>query len=203
MLHNQHHLLYILSFYIMHACKCLLASCIAALIRKNTTITDMGIEENNITDTGAKIIADALSHNESLQTLKLNGNNIDSFDTMIAINEKLKQNKENAMKKLYDEHPEYVMQKIKKLKKKKAKKSKSDKDRKDKSDKPKSSDDSKSKSADKETEHDDECNIADKFLEERKKSIEGNSVADKLKSGLKIGSKSTDKPTNAPKGTFT
>lgn len=189
----------------MHVCICL-ASCIAALIRKNTTITDMGIEENNITDTGASIIADALSHNESLQTLKLNGNNIDSFDTMISINEKLKQNKENAMKKLYEEHPEYVMQKIKKLKKKKSKKSKSDKDRREKSDnhsRPKSSDDGKSKSAKKETENDDECSIADKFLEERKKSIEGNSVADKLKSGLKIGSKSTGQSTNAPKGTFT
>lgn len=194
------------------------ASCIAALIRTNTTITDMGIEENNITDDGAKMLADALSQNSTLQTLKLNGNNIDSFDTTIAINEKLKQNKDEALKKLYEEHPEYEMQKIKKVKKKK-KRSRSDKDRKERSEKDKErsgdkskSSDAKSKSESKEKTDDDEsqANIADKFLEERKKSLErgGNdgvqkSMADKFKSGLKIGSKSSeDKPATKPKGTL-
>jgi hypothetical protein len=185
------------------------ASCIAALIQKNSTITDMGIEENNITDDGAKMLADALSHNSTLQTLKLNGNNIDSFDTMIAINEKLKQNKDEAMKKLYEEHPEYEMQKIKKIKKKK-KRSRSDKDRKERSekDKEKNGDKSKPSSRDEDSKiekvEEDNSNIADQFLQERKKSLEdGNgtgqkSIADKFKSGLKIGSKGTDKPAAKP-----
>lgn len=179
----------------------------------------MGIEENNISDDGAKMIADALSNNSTLQTLKLNGNNIDSFDTMIAINEKLKENKENAMKKLYEEHPEYEMQKIKKEKKKK-KRSRSDKDRKERSgdkdrersdkDRHRPKDDAKCKtvSHDKKT-HEDETNIADKFLQERKQSIEESngtghkSMADKLKSGLKISSKSTDQPlADKAKGTL-
>lgn len=94
------------------------ASCISTLIRRNSTITDIGIEENNISDAGARMLADALSHNSTLQTLKLNGNNIDSFDTMILINEKLKKNKDCAKQKLLEEHPEYGMQKIKKEKKK-------------------------------------------------------------------------------------
>lgn len=39
---------------------------------------------------------------------------------MITINQKLKENEDNnAMKKLYEEHPEYEMQKIEKEKKKK------------------------------------------------------------------------------------
>ena len=179
----------------------------------------MGIEENNITDDGAKIIADALSHNSTLQTLKINGNNIDSFDTMIAINEKLKENKDNAMKKLYEEHPEYEMQKIKKEKKKK-KRSRSDKDRKERGgdkdkekvdkDRHRSKDDTKTKTGSNgENANEDEANIADNFLQERKQSIEdGNgagqkSMAEKFKSGLKIGSKSTDQPvTDKAKGTL-
>jgi mannose/fructose/N-acetylgalactosamine-specific phosphotransferase system component IIB len=38
---------------------------------------------------------------------------------MLTINQKLKENEDNAMKKLYEEHPEYEMQKIDKEKKKK------------------------------------------------------------------------------------
>jgi hypothetical protein len=189
------------------------ASCIAALIQKNTTITDMGIEENNITDDGAKMLADALTHNSTLQTLKLNGNNIDSFDTMIAINEKLKSNKDNAMKKLYEEHPEYEMQKIKKEKKKK-KRSKPEKDRKDEErsgDKHKSGDGSKSKDDSKEKADDEsQSNIADQYLQERKKILEGEkdngtgqkSITDKFKSGLKIGTKNAEVTKNKPKGTM-
>lgn len=41
------------------------ASWIAALIQKNPTITDMGVDENNITDDGAKMLADALTHNST------------------------------------------------------------------------------------------------------------------------------------------
>ena len=165
----------------------------------------MGIEDNNITDEGAQKLADALAHNTTLQTLKLNGNNIDSFDTMIAINEKLNQNKEEAMKKLYEEHPEYEMQKIKNLKKKKKK-------RKNKSDKEKNKRiERKDETTDKVGDDDSQSNIADKFLQERRRSLEdgsGNngtaekSLTDKFKSGLKIGSKSTDKQTNKPKGTL-
>jgi hypothetical protein len=173
----------------------------------------MGIEENNITDDGAKMLADALTHNSTLQTLKLNGNNIDSFDTMIAINEKLKSNKDNAMKKLYEEHPEYEMQKIKKEKKKK-KRSKPEKDRKDEErsgDKHKSGDGSNSKDDSKEKADDEsQSNIADQYLQERKKILEGEkdngtgqkSITDKFKSGLKIGTKNAEVTKNKPKGTM-
>jgi hypothetical protein len=182
------------------------ASCIAALIQKNTTITDMGIEENNITDVGAKMLSDALFFNSTLQTLKLNGNTIDSFDTMILINEKLKKNRDDARKKLLEEHPEYEMQKIKKEKKKKSR-SLTKKERKQK----KSGDDGKSNglvhastpagsaATDGDDGHD---NIADEFLQQCKKSLELNNaneskkLSDKLKSGLKLG------PKKKPEGTL-
>ncbi|KAL3796583.1 hypothetical protein HJC23_009714 [Cyclotella cryptica] len=184
------------------------ASCIAALIQRNSTITDMGIEENNISDAGARMLADALSHNSTLQTLKLNGNNIDSFDTMIIINEKLKKNKDCAKKKLLEEHPEYEMQKIKK-EKKKSRRSKPEKEKiaRKSDDSNVNADTPKSKAPSEGS--CERARIRDE-LPSSGKSLESNVepsqklMTDKLKSGLKVGStqNSASASKNKREGTF-
>lgn len=98
------------------------ASSIAALLQKNDAITDIGLEDNAIDDGGAKMLADALSHNSTLQTLKLQGNDIKDEGTLKTISELLKRNKESAKRRFEEEHPELVTRKIKKPEERKKKK---------------------------------------------------------------------------------
>jgi hypothetical protein len=177
------------------------AQSVANLLQRNQIITDLGIDENSVSDAGAKSLLDALSHNSTLQTLKINGNNIQTEGIVDGINEVLKVNRENARKKLLEEHPEYEMSKIKKeVKKKKARRSRDgtnkssssssrEKDRKssssngDRQDKDKPATDAQITIA--------EETLADNFLKDRKKSLEeekSTTLMSKFKNGLGLGS---------------
>ena len=105
------------------------ASSIANLIQKNHVITDIGLDDNLICDASAKMLADALSENPSLTTLKLAGNNVATDNPALKqIQDKLKQNKADAKKKFEEEHPDMVTHKLKKPPPKKKKSSSRDKD---------------------------------------------------------------------------
>ena len=60
------------------------------------------------------MLADALRHNTTLQTLKLGGNDIQTERTLAAIQKLLKQNRESAKKKFAEEHPELATRKLSK-----------------------------------------------------------------------------------------
>mmetsp|Transcript_15150 Transcript_15150/g.27056 ORF Transcript_15150/g.27056 Transcript_15150/m.27056 type:complete len:195 (-) Transcript_15150:156-740(-) len=69
------------------------------------------------------MLADALSHNTTLQTLKLQGNDIQTESTLQTIHALLKKNREAAKAKNALEHPELQTRILKKPEKEKKKKS--------------------------------------------------------------------------------
>lgn len=97
-----------------HTTLCIAVSSIANLLQKNSTITDIGLEDNAICDGGAKMLADALKHNNTVQTLKLQGNDIQAEGTLEAINEMLRKNRDSAKERFEKEHPELKTHKLKK-----------------------------------------------------------------------------------------
>merc|ERR1719356_2258161 len=92
---------------------------ICSLLRVNSVITDLGLEDNGICDSGAQMLLDAIRQNTTLQTLKLSGNNIQVQSTVRSINELLGNNREAAKKRFEEDHPELVTHKLKKPGKKK------------------------------------------------------------------------------------
>jgi len=69
------------------------------------------------------MLADTLTHNAMLQTLKLQGNNIQTPETIERINESLKKNRDAAKARFAVEHPELQTHKLKKPAEPKKKKS--------------------------------------------------------------------------------
>lgn len=60
------------------------------------------------------MLADALAENATLQTLKLQGNDVQTEGTLKAVHELLKKNREAARKKFEADHPDRVTHKLKK-----------------------------------------------------------------------------------------
>ena len=152
----------------------------------------------------------ALGPNTTLQTLKLQGNDIQTEGTLQTIGDHLKRNREEARKRFALEHPELQTHKLKKPEKEKKKKErrskKSDGSRRrsddderrrrkgdDKTDKESSSSKPRRPSSKKPSNDTASLENANAFLEDRKKSIEDankqtTTMKDKFK-GLGLGGK--------------
>merc|ERR1719310_517736 len=71
------------------------------MLRVNSVITDLGLEDNDICDDGARMLLDAVRRNTTLQTLKMTGNVVGSDSPHIkSINELLRRNRELVTHKL-------------------------------------------------------------------------------------------------------
>ncbi len=82
------------------------ASSIASLLENYDAIIDIGLEDDAICDSGAKMLVDALKHNSMLQTLKLQDNNIQTEPTLKTIIEMPKKNKDSSKVRFEKDHPE-------------------------------------------------------------------------------------------------
>ena len=83
------------------------------MLRVNSVITDLGLEDNDICDDGARMLLDAVGRNTTLQTLKMTGNVVGSDSPHIkSINELLRRNREVARLLFEAEHPELVTHKL-------------------------------------------------------------------------------------------
>ena len=96
------------------------------MLRVNSVITDLGLEDNEICDDGARMLLDAVGQNTTLQTLKMTGNVIGNDSPHIkSINELLKRNREVAKLLFEAEHPELATHKLRRPEKEKEKEKKS------------------------------------------------------------------------------
>lgn len=92
------------------------------MLRVNSVITDLGLEDNEICDDGARMLLDAVGQNTTLQTLKMTGNVVGNDSPHIkSINELLKRNREVAKLLFEAEHPELVTHKLRRPEKEKEK----------------------------------------------------------------------------------